>query len=80
MQYNILTTYIDRKLEQLVKRIDFWSKEELKDCNVYEAYSYRLIVEQNCEDRQVVTLARGHARVRFTFYPLAATCVPRPLW
>ena len=54
----------------------FLSKEELKDCNVYEARSHRLIVQQNREDRQMVTLTRGHTRVRFTFHPLAATCVP----
>ena len=79
MQYNILTTDIKRKLEQLVKRMNFLIKVGLKDCNVHKTYSYRLIVQQNREDRQVVTLARGHARVRFTFYAHAATCVPGSL-
>jgi len=45
-----------------------------------QVYSYRLIVQQNREDRQVITLARGHARVRFTIHAHAATCVPRSLW
>ena len=79
MQNNILTTDIKRKQEQLVKRMNFLIKVKLKDCNVYKAYSYRLIVQQNREDRQVVTLARGHARVRFTFYAHAAACVPHSL-
>lgn len=44
-----------------------------------QVYPYRLIVQQNREDRQVITLARGHARVRFTVHAHAATCVPRSL-
>lgn len=80
MQYNIFTTDIKRKLEQLVKIINFLIKVGLKDYSVYEEYSYRLIVQQDREDRQVVTLARGHARVRFTFHAHAASCKPRSFW
>ena len=61
------------------KENEFLIKVKLKDCNVNKAYSYRLIVQQNREDRQVVTLARGHVRVRFTFYAHAAACVPHSL-
>ena len=68
-----------RKLEQLVKRMTFFNQSGAERMQCLQVYPYRLIVQQNCEDGQVITLARGHARVRFTIHAHAATCVPRSL-